>query len=204
MYQTRQPYQKRYNTQDGFWNFLPDSMRSFLSQFAWALVGILMVAAALCAGFALATFSIADPSLNNATTNLPTNLLGLTGAVFADLSLQFFGAGAYALVLPFLVWGWFTIVYRAESDLRFISWGKVGTWTLIVLMTCLALASLPIPMTWPFGTSLGGLIGDSLMSITGDVLASIGAPLPYAVTGAIALTILVGILIYLAGSSGST
>ncbi|TNE59763.1 MAG: DNA translocase FtsK [Alphaproteobacteria bacterium] len=174
-------------------------MRAFVVQFLWTLIGMALVSAALIAGLALATFSIADPSLNNATGNVPSNLFGYAGAIFADLSLQIFGAGAYAVILPFLIWGWLTIVYRADSDARFFSISRMGLWGVIISLTCLAFAALPIPMTWPYGTSLGGLTGDSLMAISGDLLASWGAPVPYFVTGIVSLTIIAGILIYLAG-----
>ena len=56
--------------------------------------------AAAALALALATWSVQDPSLSHATNKPMHNVLGMAGAVVADLLMQLFGVAALALVLP--------------------------------------------------------------------------------------------------------
>ncbi|HVL73509.1 MAG TPA: DNA translocase FtsK 4TM domain-containing protein, partial [Beijerinckiaceae bacterium] len=58
------------------------------------LAGLGLIAAAGAATVALATWSIDDPSLNNATDGPVRNLLAWPGAIAADLLMQLFGLAA--------------------------------------------------------------------------------------------------------------
>ena len=63
--------------------------------------GLLIVTVACAAWASLATWSVHDPSLNNATRAAPRNLLGSWGAVVADLSFQSLGI---ASIICFCRW----------------------------------------------------------------------------------------------------
>ena len=53
---------------------------------------------------ALATWSVDDPSINNATNGAVRNWLGRPGAMVADLLMQLLGLGAIALIFPPMIW----------------------------------------------------------------------------------------------------
>ncbi len=69
------------------------------------------------------------PVLSYATENPPTNVLGLSGAVFADLMMQFFGLGSLLALLPVLAWSFALIGGRRLHRIpaRIAAW-LVGRW----------------------------------------------------------------------------
>src|SRR5260370_41656266 len=77
------------------------------------LVGFVLCVSALLLFLALASYSPLDPSLNSASaltgTHVARNWIGVVGAVISDLTLQFFGIGAFLLPVFFGVMGirWF-------------------------------------------------------------------------------------------------
>ena len=66
--------------------------------------GVLLLAS-MAAFVALMSYHHADPSLNNATGQDPSNLLGGPGAAAADLLLECLGFAAIAFLAPPAVWG---------------------------------------------------------------------------------------------------
>src|SRR3712207_7664242 len=64
------------------------SLRAFLARRAQELTGLCLVAFAGAVAVALATWSVDDPSLNNATDLPVRNILGWPGAIVADLLMQ--------------------------------------------------------------------------------------------------------------------
>ena len=87
-------------------SFLSDGLRDMLRRRLREIAGVALVVTAMLLGASLATWSVQDPSLSHATVNPVRNLLGLPGAITADLLMQLLGLGALALVLPIAVWGW--------------------------------------------------------------------------------------------------
>ena len=87
-------------------SFLSDGLRDMVRRRLREIAGVALVVAAMLLGAALASWSVQDPSLSHATVNPVRNLLGLPGAITADLMMQLLGLGALALVLPIAVWGW--------------------------------------------------------------------------------------------------
>ena len=83
-----------------------DSVRAFVRRRAVELAGLGLVGVTAAMTAALATWTIDDPSLNNATAAQVRNLLGAPGAIAADLVMQILGLGAIALLVPPAVWGW--------------------------------------------------------------------------------------------------
>ena len=80
--------------------------------------GIVLIALAMMAALALASWSVQDPSLSHATDAPVHNFLGLPGAIAADLLMQLFGLGALALLLPIAVWGYRLLSHRRLSHER--------------------------------------------------------------------------------------
>lgn len=80
--------------------------RFSLSAFLWRqaqVLGGLALFCLLALGVAsLATWNVSDPSPSYATSNLPTNIMGYTGAAFADVVMQFLGLSGVIAFLPVL------------------------------------------------------------------------------------------------------
>jgi S-DNA-T family DNA segregation ATPase FtsK/SpoIIIE len=131
---------------------------------------------------AFATFSISDPSFNNATPRAAANWMGALGAEVSDLLLQLFGGAALLAIAPLMIWGAVAAIRGARAvprertpldvALRF----AMGPVAFALIAGALALA--PVPASWPFAAGLGGLVGEAAGLGLRDVLASIGAPSP--------------------------
>ena len=81
------------------------ALRAFLDRRAQELTGLCLIALAGAVAVALVTWSVDDPSLNNATDTPIHNLLGWPGAIVADLLMQLLGLGAIAALMPLALWG---------------------------------------------------------------------------------------------------
>jgi S-DNA-T family DNA segregation ATPase FtsK/SpoIIIE len=122
--------------------------------------GLLIVTVACAAWASLATWSVHDPSLNNATRAMPRNVLGNWGAVVADLAIQSLGLASIILFLPLAAWGWH-LVFRTTPTRRRM---RLLAWPCSVILLAAALAALPQPKSWPLPNGLGGIFGDFFMA----------------------------------------
>jgi len=153
-----------------------------LAVFAGLAFLILVVLAAL----ALASWNVADPSLNTANDYQITNWLGYWGAAYADLAMQFFGLGAVVGLLAPFFWG-LLLLGRRLSYLTMRGMGRFCFWPVSILLFSGALAALPIPDSWPLPSGLGGFIGDKILNIGQLALSSL--PLPYSLAYALGIII---------------
>ncbi|WP_421725646.1 DNA translocase FtsK 4TM domain-containing protein [Bauldia sp.] len=144
-----------------------------------ALVGLGILALAAAIAASLATWTADDPSLSHATGLDPANILGLPGAIIADIIMQFFGLAGIVLLLPPVVWGWRMVFGKAP---RF-SWPTAIAWFTAVLSATLALATLPVFGTWPLPTGIGGVTGDLLLGVPAFVTGGKPTGLTAAVIG---------------------
>src|SRR5262249_10908710 len=92
--------------------FFSDELRDVMARRLRELGGCVLLGLAVAASLAMATWSAKDPSLSHATSAPVHNLLGLPGAIAADLLMQLLGLAAIAVVLPIAVWGWRLIAHR--------------------------------------------------------------------------------------------
>jgi DNA segregation ATPase FtsK/SpoIIIE, S-DNA-T family len=125
------------------------------------LCGIALIGLAMMVALALASWSVADPSLSHATDAPVRNWMGWPGAVAADLMMQLLGLGALALILPVAVWGYRLMGHRAmgRERLRVMLW-PVGAVLAAALASC-----LPRSTHWPLPCGLGGVIGDAILRL---------------------------------------
>jgi S-DNA-T family DNA segregation ATPase FtsK/SpoIIIE len=125
------------------------------------LCGIVLISLAMMAALALASWSVADPSLSHATDAPVRNWMGWPGAVAADLMMQLLGLGALALILPVAIWGYRLLGHRAmgREPLRVMLW-PVGAVLAAALASC-----LPRSTHWPLPCGLGGVIGDAILRL---------------------------------------
>jgi S-DNA-T family DNA segregation ATPase FtsK/SpoIIIE len=166
---------------------LPGAVESGLRQVLFRGYGLGIVAAACLAWASLATWSIYDPSFNNATQAAPRNVLGSWGAIVADLAMQSLGLAAIILFLPLAAWGWHLALRTVPERRR----ARLLIWPLAVLLLAAALSALPQPKSWPLPNGLGGILGDLFM--TGALFIGV---LPAAAASFVA-----GLLFLIAGTS---
>ena len=105
-------------------SFLSDGLRDMLRRRLREIAGVALVVTAMLLAASLASWSVQDPSLSHATVNPVRNLLGLPGAITADLMMQLLGLGALALVLPIAVWGWRLASHRPLRR----EWLRLAVW----------------------------------------------------------------------------
>jgi S-DNA-T family DNA segregation ATPase FtsK/SpoIIIE len=140
-------------------SFLSDGLREMLRRRLREIAGVALIVTATLLAASLASWSVQDPSLSHATVNPVRNLLGLPGAITADLLMQLLGLGALALVLPIAVWGWRLASHR---ELR-REWLRAAVWVIGVLLASTFASCLPKSHAWPLPAGLGGVIGDGLL-----------------------------------------
>jgi len=140
--------------------FLPGAVQTGLRRIVFGTYGLVIVAAACAAWASLVTWSVHDPSLNNATRIAPKNFLGSWGAVVADLSFQSIGLASIILFLPLGAWGWHLLFGEAPDRRKM----RLLAWPASVLVLAAALAALPQPKSWPLPNGLGGILGDFIMA----------------------------------------
>ena len=138
---------------------IPDPLRAFAARRAAELAGIALVAGTGGLALALLTWSVQDPSLNHATDGPVRNLLGVPGAITADLVMQMLGLAAVTLLAPLAILGWRLMTARRLD--------RIGRRLLLWLIGGLAAAGfaaiLPVTSRWPLPTGLGGVLGDAVL-----------------------------------------
>ncbi|HEX4410408.1 MAG TPA: DNA translocase FtsK 4TM domain-containing protein [Xanthobacteraceae bacterium] len=157
--------------------------------------GIALLALAMMAALALATWSVQDPSLSHATDTQVHNLLGSPGAIAADLMMQLFGLGSLALLLPIAVWGYRLLGHRALSRERL----RVMLWLGGAVLAAAFASCLPRTAHWPLPSGLGGVIGDAMLRLPDEL---VHAPLVGANRFAAAFILGAGALFAFAGAAG--
>ena len=141
--------------------FLPPAWADMLRRSALFATGSASMLACVAAAVALFSYAATDPSLNTASGRAPQNVLGFSGAVFADAGLQTVGVSIGVLVL--MVAAWAVRLMRAES----VSWLWLRTVTAIAAMLALTLTLeiIPAPAAWPVVAGLGGSAGHVLVDL---------------------------------------
>ncbi|HEY4848483.1 MAG TPA: DNA translocase FtsK 4TM domain-containing protein, partial [Methylocella sp.] len=146
---------------------IPESLRAFAIRRGAELAGLGLIGATGALAFALASWSVQDPSFNHAAAGPVHNLLGAPGAVAADLVMQMLGLSAIAFLTPASFWGWRLIAARRLERVkaRLVLWLGGG-----VLSAALA-SLLPVTARWPLPTGLGGVVGDAILAVPSRMLA---------------------------------
>src|ERR1700676_3126293 len=151
------------------------------------LIGFLMCVSALLLFLALISYSPLDPSWNSASvltgSHAARNWIGVVGAFTADMMLQFFGVGAFLLVIFPAMLGarWFRSM-KVQSPLA-KSLG--GIWLLMFVPAMLAL--LPAQLRWQRAIPIEGLLGRVLGDVLIHYLNVVGAYIVCATVLAVAL-----------------
>ncbi len=139
---------------------LPETVGSGLRRLVLGTYGLGIVTVACAAWASLATWSVHDPSFNNATRAAPRNLLGGWGAAVADVAIQSLGLASIFLFLPLAAWGWH-LIFRTTPKHRRL---RLLAWPAAVILLAATLSALPQPKSWPLPNGLGGIFGDFFMA----------------------------------------
>ncbi len=138
---------------------LPPGGHDFLRNRAREILGMAMIAGAIWSSIAILGYSAGDPSLNSAGMVEPSNLLGISGAIAADLFLQSLGFACFVPVITLFVWG--GRLLRAKPihhvTMRFLAL------LVAALFYAMTLSALPVSEDWPLMTRMGGFIGTLLL-----------------------------------------
>jgi DNA segregation ATPase FtsK/SpoIIIE, S-DNA-T family len=152
---------------------LPDPVRAFLARRIAEIGGMVLFAALVIIIVALATWSVDDPSLNNATDGPVRNWVGRPGAMIADLAMQIVGLAAIPALVPPLLWS-LSLIKRRQLDraaLRFVVW-SIG-----LSAAAAVVSALPPTARWPLPTGLGGVLGDALYGGARNIVGLAASPL---------------------------
>jgi S-DNA-T family DNA segregation ATPase FtsK/SpoIIIE len=151
------------------------------------LTGFLLCISALLLFLALASYSPLDPSLNSASvrtgTHVARNWIGVVGALISDLTLQFFGIGAFLLpVFPAML----GVRWFASRKIRSPMAKSLGGIWLVVFAPAL-LALLPGHLRWLNAVPIEGLLGRVVADVLVHYLNLAGAYIVCASVLAVAL-----------------
>lgn len=166
-----------------------DALRRFMLHRAIELAGLALLVAVGAAVAALMTWSVTDPSFTHATDQRVANLLGLPGAIFADLVMQIFGLGSIALLVPCAVWA-FRLMGRKPLPRMGV---RLGLWILGTATAAAVASAMPETSRWPLPSGLGGVVGDAMLFGAtglfgeGGSIAGIFIGLCYAAVGVLSL-----------------
>ena len=173
----------------------PKSVQRAKPQWRLRLFDLMFGSAMLLGGgfllAALLSHHVLDPSWNVAADGAVRNWMGRPGATASDLLLQTAGWAAGGPAIALLIWGgilvWRTPRQRPPSvaGLR---------WLFAILATAgfaTAASALPLPQAWPFGSGLGGVIGDVSLGLLASLPAQFDLPAPNGMAAAFALAVCV-------------
>jgi S-DNA-T family DNA segregation ATPase FtsK/SpoIIIE len=136
----------------------------------------------------LAAYRSGEASLDTAAAGPSGHPLGPVGADIADLALQTLGLGAAVIALLALVSGLATAAASRPGGR-----GRPGFRAAAVVLGIAALtgalAAPAPPASWPLAAGLGGMVGDTLLSLASGALSQAAAPAPrWLACGLLALT----------------
>ena len=167
-------------------SFVSDDFQVTLRRRLRELGGLALFGCVGVAVFALATWSVNDPSLSYATSAPVRNMLGVTGAIAADLAMQLFGLATIAIILPPAFWGWRFFTHRTLDRLRW----RALAWLLGLVTSTAFASSLSRPAQWPLPTGIGGVAGDAFLgviaAISGGPIHGLGQTFAETIFGALA------------------
>ncbi len=171
----------------GNFDFISDDLRAATRRRFEEMLGIALLVLALILTLAFATWSVQDPSLSHATDASVRNLLGRTGAIIADLSIQLFGLASIVLVLPIAIWGWRLLTHRPFGRVLM----RAGIWLAGLVLASAFASCLPRTAGWPLPAGMGGVTGDAMLKLPllllGGHLGAISRTVLLAIFGVLAL-----------------
>ncbi len=138
--------------------------------------GAAQAAAGLALMLALGSWNPADPSLNAASGDRPTNLLGEGGAAAADLLAQSLGLAGWLAAIALGALG-AARLFGPDPDAGRAALRRRGLEAAVgIVLLAGALAAPPPPAAWPLPHGFGGLWGLALRAAAAWPLHAVVAP----------------------------
>ncbi|MEX2615744.1 MAG: DNA translocase FtsK 4TM domain-containing protein [Alphaproteobacteria bacterium] len=179
--------------------FLPVGVEQYMRDKAIEGAGLTLVAVAVTLFAALISYSPSDPSLNTASGQDVSNLMGHAGAYASDIVLQSLGLAGGLLVPVAAGWGW--RLWQDHSLSR--TWLRVGLLPLGLLTTAIALSGIQAPEAWPLTAGLGGYAGTWLTAQLVMLFHDLSVPMDIRFLFAAAAILSLPILFIVIGFSGA-
>ncbi|MND85571.1 DNA translocase FtsK [compost metagenome] len=167
--------------------------------FAVRFRGVLQAMLATLLLVALISWNPADPSLNAASNQAPTNWLGGTGAAFADLIMQSLGLAAWPAMLLLIAFGLAVAIGDALQHRLQPTPFKTFTAVAGVLLLSAALSAPAAPARWPLAAGLGGLWGDAVTGLAANGLGALNVPGARLILGVLFVALALWSLAYAVG-----
>ena len=151
---------------------LPASARTFFRDRLRELCGSALALVAFSLLVSFISYRPGDPSLNSATNLAPSNLVGHSGAIIADILVQSFGYAAYLLSFGLLGWSWRIIRKQRLSQ---VGWRGIAL-ILSTVAGSVGLSSLPVADGWLLATRMGGVVGTMVYDHAVSLVTATGWP----------------------------
>ena len=146
---------------------VPELVRLFFKNRLLEVLGLCLLVMLLALTTALATWSISDPSWNNAVNSPIANYLGYPGAVISDQLIQYFGLAVFVLIAIPIIWAMSLIGHEVTKK----PFKRGLFFILSIILLASGLSLLPTPDNWPLGSGMGGAVGDTISSALTSVLS---------------------------------
>ena len=111
------------------------------SKFLLIILGIVI-------SLALLSYNILDKSLNTASENPPSNIIGLPGSYISDLLIQLFGTSSLFLAISLIIWGIYLLIRKSKPF-----WS-----TLLIFLVSFSILTLSFQIIYEEGGLLGYFI----------------------------------------------
>ena len=135
--------------------------RTIIERRSKEVLGVVMLAASVAAAALLGTYSATDPGLFSANDSPIQNLLGETGAAIASPLMLIIGLSSWTIVVFLAVWA-FRFMSHVGDD-RFL--GRLIFLPFLIVATSIHLTSLSPHEGWPHNFGIGGMFGETALSI---------------------------------------
>ena len=140
---------------------LPDAVREFLGRRALEAAGAALIGGSGATALALASWSVADPSINHAVNGTVHNLAGYPGAVVSDVMMQMVGLASSAALMPPLLLGVSASLAATDSS---VCAAPCHVGPRHAAASGFA-SACPTSARWPLPSGLGGVAGDAILGL---------------------------------------
>ena len=145
-------------------NTFPKWLRSIIRNQFSKFIGLIMVLLSFYITVSVFSHNSNDPSFSHINANIPTNLLGNSGAIISDIMLQFFGFASVIIVYYLFKYGaYLTINKQYKGIIPCILYTLLIIFFVSALFSSTSIFSIFFNVTnipWPYLIGFGGLIGD--------------------------------------------
>jgi DNA segregation ATPase FtsK/SpoIIIE, S-DNA-T family len=158
MSMTRRPVERSIASTGAARESVREILKDIARKRATEMTGILLLSLIAGLALALASWSVRDPSYNNAVDGPVRNWLGTPGAIVSDITIQLFGIAILAMMFPLARWGFNLVKHRRFDRIPL----RLAAYFIGVGSAAAFASLLPRADSWPLPTGLGGAVGDAL------------------------------------------